>query len=102
MGFVKPAFELAVLCDTFFRPFFLVFSLPSIWFHFLALSDVFFSFIHIFFFFDGSTRHDKVNHSCCSHRTRVVSPLIDVLDDNTFEYIPAGDMTYGGFDWKIR
>ncbi|CAG2104279.1 unnamed protein product, partial [Medioppia subpectinata] len=32
-------------------------------------------------------------------RTRVVCPIIDVISDENFEYIPASDMTWGGFNW---
>ena len=35
-------------------------------------------------------------------RTRVVCPIIDVISDENFEYIPASDMTYGGFNWKLN
>ncbi|CAG2173966.1 unnamed protein product, partial [Oppiella nova] len=34
-------------------------------------------------------------------RTRVVCPIIDVIDENNFAYNTASDMTYGGFNWKI-
>ncbi|XP_026687184.1 polypeptide N-acetylgalactosaminyltransferase 5-like, partial [Diaphorina citri] len=33
---------------------------------------------------------------------RVVCPIIDVISDQTFEYITASDMTWGGFNWKLR
>ncbi|CAG2115095.1 unnamed protein product, partial [Medioppia subpectinata] len=35
-------------------------------------------------------------------RTRVVCPIIDVISDENFEYIPASDMTWGGFNWKLN
>ncbi|GIY76283.1 polypeptide N-acetylgalactosaminyltransferase 5 [Caerostris darwini] len=35
-------------------------------------------------------------------RTRVVCPIIDVISDETFEYVPASDMTWGGFNWKLN
>lgn len=33
---------------------------------------------------------------------RAVSPIIDVIDDNSFEYVTASDLTYGGFNWKLN
>ncbi|XP_067365525.1 polypeptide N-acetylgalactosaminyltransferase 1 isoform X2 [Channa argus] len=38
-------------------------------------------------------KHDK--------RT-VVCPIIDVISDDTFEYMAGSDMTYGGFNWKLN
>ncbi|CAG2181760.1 unnamed protein product, partial [Oppiella nova] len=35
-------------------------------------------------------------------RTRVVCPIIDVISDENFKYIPASDMTWGGFNWKLN
>ena len=35
-------------------------------------------------------------------RTRVVCPIIDVISDETFEYVSASDMTWGGFNWKLN
>ncbi|XP_077293729.1 polypeptide N-acetylgalactosaminyltransferase 5 isoform X1 [Arctopsyche grandis] len=35
-------------------------------------------------------------------RTTVVCPIIDVISDETFEYITASDMTWGGFNWKLN
>ncbi|XP_011495007.1 PREDICTED: polypeptide N-acetylgalactosaminyltransferase 5 isoform X2 [Ceratosolen solmsi marchali] len=32
----------------------------------------------------------------------VVCPIIDVISDETFEYITASDMTWGGFNWKLN
>lgn len=37
----------------------------------------------------------------CS-RTAVVCPIIDVISDETFEYMAGSDMTYGGFNWKLN
>lgn len=34
--------------------------------------------------------------------TRVVCPIIDVISDETFQYVPASDMTWGGFNWKLN
>lgn len=34
-------------------------------------------------------------------RTRVVCPIIDVIDEDNFAYQAAGDMISGGFDWKF-
>ncbi|CAG0917356.1 unnamed protein product [Notodromas monacha] len=35
-------------------------------------------------------------------RKTVVCPIIDVISDNTFEYVTASDMTWGGFNWKMN
>ncbi|XP_050710951.1 polypeptide N-acetylgalactosaminyltransferase 5-like isoform X2 [Eriocheir sinensis] len=35
-------------------------------------------------------------------RARVVCPIIDVISDETFEYVTASDMTWGGFNWKLN
>ena len=35
-------------------------------------------------------------------RTRVVSPIIDIIDDRTFEYYAASDQIWGGFNWKLQ
>jgi len=35
-------------------------------------------------------------------RTTVVCPIIDVISDDTFEFQPGSDMTYGGFNWKLN
>jgi len=32
----------------------------------------------------------------------VVCPIIDVISDETFEYITGSDMTWGGFNWKLN
>jgi len=39
-------------------------------------------------------------HCVCRHS--VVSPIIDVISDETFEYITGSDMTWGGFNWKLN
>jgi polypeptide N-acetylgalactosaminyltransferase len=35
-------------------------------------------------------------------RTAVVCPIIDVISDETFEYVTGSDMTWGGFNWKLN
>lgn len=35
-------------------------------------------------------------------RRTVVCPVIDVISDDTFEYVTASDMTWGGFNWKLN
>ncbi|KAJ8314117.1 hypothetical protein KUTeg_008678 [Tegillarca granosa] len=35
-------------------------------------------------------------------KTAVVCPIIDVISDDTFEYITGSDMTWGGFNWKLN
>ena len=37
----------------------------------------------------------------CS-RSTVVCPIIDVISDETFEFLVGSDMTYGGFNWKLN
>ncbi|GLD63618.1 polypeptide N-acetylgalactosaminyltransferase 1, partial [Lates japonicus] len=32
----------------------------------------------------------------------VVCPIVDVISDDTFEYMAGSDMTYGGFNWKLN
>lgn len=32
----------------------------------------------------------------------VVCPIIDVISDETFEFLVGSDMTYGGFNWKLN
>lgn len=36
------------------------------------------------------------------NRTSVVCPIIDVISDDTFEYIVGSDMTWGGFNWRLN
>ena len=36
------------------------------------------------------------------NRRAVVCPIIDVISDETFEYVTASDMTWGGFNWKLN
>ncbi|XP_045477623.1 polypeptide N-acetylgalactosaminyltransferase 5 isoform X1 [Harmonia axyridis] len=36
------------------------------------------------------------------NRKTVVCPIIDVISDETFEYVTASDMTWGGFNWKLN
>jgi len=36
------------------------------------------------------------------NRKIVVCPIIDVISDETFEYVTASDMTWGGFNWKLN
>ncbi|EDW11130.1 polypeptide N-acetylgalactosaminyltransferase 5 isoform X1 [Drosophila mojavensis] len=36
------------------------------------------------------------------NRRTVVCPIIDVISDDTFEYITASDSTWGGFNWKLN
>ncbi|CAH1736551.1 unnamed protein product [Aphis gossypii] len=36
------------------------------------------------------------------NRKTVVCPVIDVISDDTFEYVTASDMTWGGFNWKLN
>jgi polypeptide N-acetylgalactosaminyltransferase len=35
-------------------------------------------------------------------RRRVVAPIIDVISDETFEYVTASDTTWGGFNWHLN
>ncbi|XP_067931373.1 polypeptide N-acetylgalactosaminyltransferase 13-like [Watersipora subatra] len=36
------------------------------------------------------------------NKESAVCPIIDVISDDTFEYIPGGDTTWGGFNWKLN
>jgi polypeptide N-acetylgalactosaminyltransferase len=44
----------------------------------------------------------QVNIGFFLYRKTVVCPIIDVISDETFEYITASDMTWGGFNWKLN
>lgn len=35
-------------------------------------------------------------------RKTVVCPIIDVISDDTFEYLLGSEMTWGGFNWKLN
>ncbi|KAI1729955.1 glycosyl transferase family 2 domain-containing protein [Ditylenchus destructor] len=35
-------------------------------------------------------------------RKRVAAPIIDVISDETFEYVTASDTTWGGFNWHLN
>lgn len=35
-------------------------------------------------------------------RRRVVAPIIDVISDDSFEYVTASDTTWGGFNWHLN
>lgn len=35
-------------------------------------------------------------------RTTVVCPIIDVISDDTFEYLLGSEQTWGGFNWKLN
>lgn len=54
---------------------------------------------NIFFF--PNTWINKIWFFPLSRRT-VVCPIIDVISDDTFEYMAGSDMTYGGFNWKLN
>ncbi|CAD6999257.1 unnamed protein product [Ceratitis capitata] len=38
----------------------------------------------------------------CAKSTHGCGPIIDVISDETFEYITASDSTWGGFNWKLN
>ena len=35
-------------------------------------------------------------------KTNVICPIIDVISDETFEFLTGSDLTYGGFNWKLN
>lgn len=35
-------------------------------------------------------------------RKTVVCPIIDVITDDTFAYVTAPEMSWGGFNWKLN
>ena len=35
-------------------------------------------------------------------RTNVICPIIDVISDESFEFLTGSDLTYGGFNWKLN
>ena len=35
-------------------------------------------------------------------RKNVICPIIDVISDDTFEFLTGSDLTYGGFNWKLN
>ncbi|CAK8696058.1 unnamed protein product [Clavelina lepadiformis] len=41
-------------------------------------------------------------HEIAKDKTTVVCPIIDVISDETFEFMVGSDMTYGGFNWKLN
>lgn len=45
---------------------------------------------------------DFLKHLCTIFRTTVIAPIIDVISDDTFEYVAASDMTWGGFNWHMN
>lgn len=56
---------------------------------------------------DGNPRLWSANWRICvclsvNCRRTVVCPIIDVISDDTFEYMAGSDMTYGGFNWKLN
>lgn len=38
------------------------------------------------------------------HRNRraVVCPIIDIISEESFEYVRGSDLTWGGFNWKMN
>ncbi|KFD51521.1 hypothetical protein M514_07571 [Trichuris suis] len=40
-------------------------------------------------------------HRIHEDKTRVVSPIIDVIDESTFRYTMTADGTWGGFSWDL-
>ena len=46
--------------------------------------------------------HQDLYQTLFCFRTSVACPIIDVISDDTFEYITGSDMTWGGFNWKLN
>lgn len=39
--------------------------------------------------------------SIAENRRTVAIPIIDIIKDNTLEYVLANSELWGGFDWKL-
>ena len=63
--------------------------------------------IFLFFFLDAHCECtegwlEPLLAEIARNRKAVVCPIIDVISDETFEYVTASDMTWGGFNWKLN